>query len=606
MAESAGKDMIWKSPQRYSAFLKKCNIRKKNISDAYVFVPASCIMTHIAVHPSKFLSMRSFPFVAVLLFSAFSTFADNRITPTISEVTVYRSGAKVSSTATLRIPAGNSEVVFENLSPYFNANSLQVRIAGSATLTSAIFQMKTPGPGPESPRTPILRDSLVFLGDEFTRIRDERDVLTSENTLITNKMNQVGTINPGTSTAVTLSVTELRELSTFYRQRLMEIKDRLLQLAIKERKTNELYRKIQEALNRLQPNVANQTGEIVLKIDAATAQSVEITCTYLITQAGWSPLYDLRSEGLDKPLRLVYKANVRNQSGFDWKEIKLHLSTANPLVNNNRPILTPVFVDFRPLYVRQELNKQLNEVNTYNMAQVQTKDLGRARSEDQALLDEVVFNPDGQGSNNDDFITNFDLSKPQNILADGQENIVTVDEQNIPAEYEYHAVPKLEAAVFLLAKVTDYGKYNLLPGTANIFYQDTYVGQTTLNPQTVADTMLISLGRDEQITIKRVQPKDFTGRKKVFNATIRETYAYEIAVKNNKSVPIKLEIIDQIPVSKQETIEVELEEKDGAEYTEDFGKLKWELTIPANQSKRVHFSYSVKYPKDKPVQVVRQ
>ncbi len=406
--------------------------------------------------------------------------------------------------------------------------------------------------------------------------------------------------------SVTLTVAELRELSTFYRMRLMEIKDRLLQLTIKDRKTNELYRKIQETLNRLQPNVANQTGEIILKLDAAAAQSVEITCTYLITQAGWTPLYDLRSEGLDKPLRLVYKANVRNLSGFEWKDVRLHLSTANPLVNNNRPILTPVFVDFRPLYVRQELDKKMNEVNTYNMAQVQTRDLGRSRSEADAELEDVIFNPAPPENSGDDFITNFDLAKPQNILADGRDNIVTVDQQDVPAEYEYHAVPKLEAAVFLLAKVADYGKYNLLPGTANIFYQDTYVGQTTLNPQTVADTMLISLGRDEQITIKRVQPKDFTERKKVFNSTIRETYVYEIAVKNNKSVPIKLEIIDQIPVSKQETIEVELEEKDGAEYIEDFGKLKWELTIPANQSKKVRFSYSVKYPKDKPVQVVRQ
>ena len=550
--------------------------------------------------------MRSFAFIALVLFSSFGALAENRVIPVISEVTVYRSGAKVSSTATVRVPAGQSEVVFENLSPYFNANSLQVRIAGSSTLISAIFQMKTPGPGPESPRAPVLRDSLVLLGDDLTRIRDERDVLNSENSLISNKMNQIGTVLPGASTTITLSVTELRELSTFYRQRLMEIKDRLLQLAIKERKINELYRKIQETLTRLQPNVANQTGEIILKIDAAAAQSVEITCTYLITQAGWTPLYDLRSEGLDKALRLTYKANVRNQSGFDWKDVKLHLSTANPLVNNNRPVLNPVFVDFRPLYVQQGLDKQLNEVNTYNMAQVQTRDLSRARSEDEAALDEIVFNPAPPESNQDDFITNFDLAKPQNILANGQDNVVTVDEQDIPAEYEYHAVPKLDAAVFLLAKVADYGKYNLLPGTANIFYQDTYIGQTFLNPQTVADTMLISLGRDEQITIKRVQPKDLTERKKVFSSSIRETYTYEIAVKNNKSIPIKLTILDQIPVSKQESIEVTLDEKDGAEYIKDFGKLKWELQIPANQSKRVRFSYSVKYPKDKPVQMLRQ
>lgn len=550
--------------------------------------------------------MRSFAFIALVLFSSFGALAENRVIPVISEVTVYRSGAKVSSTATVRVPAGQSEVVFENLSPYFNANSLQVRISGSSTLTSAIFQMKTPGPGPESPRAPVLRDSLVLLGDDFTRIRDEREVLNSENTLISNKMNQIGTAHTGASPAITLSVTELRELSTFYRQRLMEIKERLLQLAIKERKTNELYRKIQETLTLLQPNIANQTGEIILKIDAAAAQSIEITCTYLITQAGWTPLYDLRSEGLDKALRLAYKANVRNQSGFDWKDVKLHLSTANPLVNNNRPVLTPVFVDFRPLYVQQGLDKQLNEMNTYNMAQVQTRDLSRARSEDEAELDDFVFNPAPPERNQDDFITNFDLAKPQNIRANGQDNVVTVDEQDIPAEYEYHAVPKLEAAVFLLAKIADYGKYNLLPGTANIFYQDTYIGQTVLNPQTVADTMLISLGRDEQITIKRVQPKDFTERKKVFTSSIRETYMYEIAVKNNKSIPIKLTILDQIPVTKQESIEVELEENDGAEYNKDFGKLKWELQIPANQSKRVRFSYSVKYPKDKPVQMVRQ
>jgi hypothetical protein len=80
-----------------------------------------------------------------------------------------------------------------------------------------------------------------------------------------------------------------------------------------------------------------------LKIEADAAQSLEIVCTYLVTQAGWTPLYDLRSDGLGKPLRLIYKANVRNNSGFDWKAVKLALSTANPLANNDRPILTSRF-----------------------------------------------------------------------------------------------------------------------------------------------------------------------------------------------------------------------------------------------------------------------
>ena len=580
---------------------------KKNIHTGMCIIGNGCILfceSHSFII-SNLLFMRSIV-VFILLFQFFTAFSENRVIPTISEVTVYRSGAKVSSVATVRVPAGNSEVVFENLSPYFNPASLQVKIAGAPVLISAVFQLKTPGPAPENPRAPVLRDSLIMLGDELVRIRDERDVLNTEASIVQNKTNQIGTTTsnpPG----LTLSVAEIRELTAFYRQRLLEIKERLLQLTIKERKINELYRKSQETLQRLQPNTANQTGEIVLKIDAPATQSVEITCTYLVTQAGWTPLYDLRSEGLDKALRFIYKANVRNQSGFDWKDVRLHLSTANPMVNNDRPILTPVFVDFRPTYVSYQ--NQLNEVaitGTYNMAQVQTRDLSRAAGEAGVQMDElIVVEPPAPPAGNDELIANFDLAKPQTILADGEQNVVTVDEQTIAAEYEYHAVPKLDPAVFLLAKIADYGKYNLLPGTANIFYQDTYVGQTFVNPQTVADTLLISLGRDEQITIKRVQPKDFTERKKIFNSSIRETYAYEIAIKNNKSVPIRLEILDQIPVSKQKEIEVSLEDKDGAEYNEAFGKLKWELSIPANQSKKVRFSYSVKYPKDKPVQMVR-
>jgi len=116
-----------------------------------------------------------------------------------------------------------------------------------------------------------------------------------------------------------------------------------------------------------------------------------------------------------------------------------------------------------------------------------------------------------------------------------------------------------------------------------------------VNPQTVADTLLPSLGRDEQITVKRVQSKDFTERRKVFSNTIKETYTYEIVVKNNKSIPIKVDILDQVPVSRQKEIVVELGEHEGATDNEEFGKLRWVIEIPANQSKRGRFTYQRRY-----------
>jgi len=573
-------------------------------------------------------------FLVLVFFQSISLRSENRVSPVITEVTVYRSGAKISSVATVRVPAGSSEVIFENLSPYFNANSLQVRIKGTAILSSAVFSLRTPGPVAENPRAPVLRDSLLMVGDDFTRIRDEREVLQGEKNLIEQKMLQVSTIGSN-GTTTSLSVNELKEAVGYYRQRLLEIKERMIQLTVRERKLTELNRKLQEALQKIQPNAANQTGEIALQLDATGAQSLEITCTYLVYQASWSPLYDLRSEGLDKPLQLAYKANVSNQTGFDWKSVILHLSTANPTMNNNRPVMSVVFADFRPVIAYRKMEEQGKQKDQYyNLAQTQNlaqaNDLARGNVTDEIAIKGARSNAtnyyiDGirvQGApppvqdmdmlelatelaggefDAADFVTNFDIEKPQDVLANGKDHVLSVDKQDIPTQYEYHAVPKLDPAVFLLAKITDYGKYNLLPGVANIFYQDTYVGQTQLNPNMTADTLLISLGRDEQIAIKRVQPKDFTERKKVFSSTIKETFAYEITIKNNKSLPVHIEVLDQVPVSKQKEIEIELLDKDGATYNTESGKLKWELDLASNQNKRVRFSYSVKYPKDKAV-----
>jgi len=522
--------------------------------------------------------------------------AGNPVTPKTVEVTVYRSGAKITSTATVKVPTGASEVIFENLSPHFNGNSLQVKIKGDARLNGAVFQLKSPAPAPENPRARTIRDSLTLLGDALVVNDQENKVLEDEVRMLQKNSERVGisaTGQPGS-----LSVTELKELANFYRERMLEIRDRQQKLSLVQRGVKTVYERLQAELKRLQPNTGNQTGEITLKIDANTAQNLEISCTYLVSNAGWTPLYDLRSAGLDKPLQLTYKANVRNSTGFDWKAVALHLSTAQPLTNNNRPILNPVYVDFRRVVFlgkEQQQNGALRD-NVYQMEQVVTA--APNTYEERAYL---VSEPDITGAEEAEFLTNFDLPTPQDILADGKDNIVTVEETEIPAAYEYHAVPKVEPAVFLLAKISNYGQYNLLPGQANIFFQDTYVGQTWVNPQTTADTLLLSLGRDEQLTIKRVQPKDFTERRKIFGSKIKETYLYEISIKNNKPKSVTVELIDQIPISKQKDIVVELEDRGGAKVSAEFGKLEWSVEVPAGQTKKIRFSYSVEYPKDKGV-----
>ena len=201
----------------------------------------------------------------------------------------------------------------------------------------------------------------------------------------------------------------------------------------------------------------------------------------------------------------------------------------------------------------------------------------------------------------ENFTEIFDITDAQTVLNNTKTQVIEYKTQEIPAIYQYHSVPKLDPSVFLLAKIIDYGKYNLVSGNANIFYKDTYIGQSFIDTKNTGDTLLLSLGRDEDISIKRLKPVDMKSEKKFFGDSRKERIAFEISVKNNKNIPIEIEVLDQIPVSRNKEIIVTLDEKNGADYNETYGKLSWKLNIPERKSKTVKFEYSVKAPKTKVV-----
>ena len=194
----------------------------------------------------------------------------------------------------------------------------------------------------------------------------------------------------------------------------------------------------------------------------------------------------------------------------------------------------------------------------------------------------------------------FNISGKQTILSDGKENLVALKNYDMTTEYIYHTVPKLDKGVFLIARISDWTNYNLIPGKANIFFEGAFVGTSEINPAVTADSLMISMGLDNSIVVERTPIKEFTSSKFIGSNT-KQSFGYELVVKNKKSVPIKIEILDQIPVSQEKGIQVELEEKGSAEYTSDIGRLLWTLDVSGGQSKKERFIYSVKYSKQSKV-----
>jgi uncharacterized protein (TIGR02231 family) len=192
----------------------------------------------------------------------------------------------------------------------------------------------------------------------------------------------------------------------------------------------------------------------------------------------------------------------------------------------------------------------------------------------------------------------FEINLPHDIASDGKNHLVNMKSYELPATYQYHAVPKLDVAAFLLAKITNWGQYNLLTGTASIFFEDTYIGKSVINPNITSDTLLLSFGRDDQISVKREKLKDNTATKSIGQNT-KETVTHKITVRNNKGMPFNIEILDHIPITRNEDIEIKLLESEGADFTESYGKLLWRLNLEPGETKEVEFSYEIKYPKGK-------
>ncbi|WP_345371105.1 mucoidy inhibitor MuiA family protein [Algivirga pacifica] len=191
--------------------------------------------------------------------------------------------------------------------------------------------------------------------------------------------------------------------------------------------------------------------------------------------------------------------------------------------------------------------------------------------------------------------TEFEIKMPYTIPSDNQAYDVTMVEYQVPATYQYSAVPKLSEDAYLTALIPDWTEYQLETGVANLFFEGVYKGKSLLDMGVMEDTMKISIGKDKGVAISRELQKEYA-KKSTFGGSRMALKSWEITVKNNKSTSIEIALKDQVPISTDEDIKVELIDISGAEQDEDNGTLKWKLKLKPKQKKVLRVKYEVKYP----------
>jgi len=194
----------------------------------------------------------------------------------------------------------------------------------------------------------------------------------------------------------------------------------------------------------------------------------------------------------------------------------------------------------------------------------------------------------------------FEIKNTYTIPADAKPYIVEVTNYNLPAVFKYYSIPKTEKEAFLLARISGWEQLDLVEGPANVYFGGSYVGQSYIYTRSLDDTLDLSFGRDKKVMVSRTKLKDFNS--KSFSGTNKkETQSYEIVVKNNRKLPISIDVEDQLPVSQNSEIVVEITEISKAKKDDATGKLLWNYTIAPGEQQKITLTYSIKYPKNKAV-----
>jgi hypothetical protein len=192
----------------------------------------------------------------------------------------------------------------------------------------------------------------------------------------------------------------------------------------------------------------------------------------------------------------------------------------------------------------------------------------------------------------------FEIRTPYTIKSDNKNYSVDMEFYDLPAIYQYYCVPKIDKGSFLIANIIDWEKYNLLEGEANVFFEETYIGKTLMDVRYASDTLEISLGLDKKVSVNREKIKDYTSKQFIGNKK-EETRAWKTTVKNNKNQEINMIVLDQVPVSTREEIEVNVQNISGAKHDTETGEIKWEFKLKPGEKKEFDLKYSVKYPKNR-------
>ena len=535
-------------------------------------------------------------------------------TAKLNEATVYTSGVQLRSSLKYNAVKGLNEIIVEGISPSIDPQTVQVGATGNAIILDSKYSVFYPTKSIQENNVAttqlkrgikLLNDSIESKGYELRRINESIAVYKEAKSILHNNgmVKNKGKVND--------SIDLLKEIIEFYAVKMNKMNEKILDLSKHKNSSQKGLNQMKQRLGILNEKLRKlgQSGikqdpvpRITISLIAQGNTSGEISLSYLSKNAGWTPLYDIRSKSSEGKIFMNYKAQVHQTTGLDWKNIKLNISTNNPYANKTKPELNPWYISYKNY--RKELKVRSDNNQLYKMTTAPSRaitNMGYSYKSEN-IEDEAINANEFTTITQQLTVAEFKIDLPYNIVSNGEKHMVLVQKSELETNFKYYAVPKLDASVYLVAEMLKIDELQLIPSKANIFFDGTYVGETFIDPTTMNDTLYLSLGKDPNIAISRKLISSKC-KEKIIGDKIEKHLAYSIEIKNMKSSQVEVVIQDQIPITTNSDIIIDKINAGKGKLKTRTGRIEWKTILKSREQKTYDFDYRIKFNKDKQINI---
>ena len=516
----------------------------------------------------------------------------------ISAVTVYTDRARVTRRAIVALNGEERELVIAGLPVTLDTET--VRTTGAGTVAVRLLGVRTERIYATEP----VAGKVTQLSQEIQRLEEQQRGVADLTASLLLQRDFIQSLSEKSVERFSRSLAqqqvgldETRALLKFVGQQYSELS---AAIARHEKQQQEIEKQLQARRHQLQQMLSPHPKEsfsLVVTIEPTTAGDFELEVSYVVAEASWTPLYDVQVSDTGDTVNLSYLAEVQQRSGEDWIGVSLTLSTAKPGMGTLPPKLHPWYIDV-PIPVdpfkramASSIPPMAGAIRMRKSADLPDSEETDEIFEQMIAAETVAVEVSTQGG-----VVTFQLNGGSNIPSDGAPHKVAIFNDDYPCQLEYIAIPRLVSFAYLQASVTNPSTgATVLPGKANIFRNNTFVGTTQLENIAPGQEFKLNLGIDESLKIERDLIEQEVDKRFLGNQR-RITYAYRLVINNLSRHPVNLKVTEQLPVSRNEQIKVRLTRSTPQIQLSEMGMLVWSLTLPPLFRQELYYQFTVEHP----------